>query len=322
MVLSESARGIFLDTIAEGDLQKLLVVVGIPAFDEEKTIARVVLCAQKHADVVVVCDDGSSDMTGEIAMGLGAVVLRHERNLGYGAALQSLFKEARKLEADVLVTFDGDGQHDPGEISRLVTPIEEGVCDVVLGSRFLDKNGTMDMPKYRELGIKVITKLLNGNGKNGVSDAQSGYRAYNKRALKCLSISEKGMSASVELLKSIRKCGLVIGEVPVSCQYSGDVNAKSFGKNPLKHGVSVLMSIVRLVVEDKPMRYLGLPGAIFVGLSAIFGFWLLAIYAETHAIVTNIGLATVGFVLVGFFMLSTAITLYAINRLSKRLTAK
>ena len=69
-----------------------LVVAGLPAFNEEKTIARVVLGAQKHADIVVVCDDGSTDLTGEIAGRLGAVVIRHDRNLGYGAALQSLFK--------------------------------------------------------------------------------------------------------------------------------------------------------------------------------------------------------------------------------------
>ncbi len=101
------------------DLQKPLVVAGIPAFNEEKSIAGVVLSAQKHADVVVVCDDGSSDMTREIAERLGAVVVRHEQNLGYGAALQSLFKKARELRADVLVTLDSDGQHDASEIPLL-----------------------------------------------------------------------------------------------------------------------------------------------------------------------------------------------------------
>ena len=321
MVLNETPT-ILIDSIAVEDLQKPIVVAGIPAFNEEKTIAKVVLEAQKHSQVVIVCDDGSTDMTGEIAGRLGALVVRHERNLGYGAALQSLFNEARNLSADMLVTFDGDGQHNPGEISRLVKPLEEGVCDVVLGSRFIDKKGTSDMPKYRELGIKIITKLTNGNGKNAISDAQSGYRAYNKHALECLSISENGMSASVELLKNIKTCGLTIAEVPISCKYTNQAGVKTSTKNPLSHGVSVLMSIVKLVVEDKPFRFLGLPGAIFVGLGAIFGFWLLAIYAEAHVIVTNIGLATVGFILIGFFMLSTAITLYAINRLSKRLNAK
>ncbi len=120
---------------------------------------------------MVVCDDGSTDLTGEIAEQLGAVVIHHERNLGYGTALQSLFKRAHELKADVLVTLDADGQHDPSEIPRLVKPIEDGVAEVVLGSRFMDKHGTADMPMYRQFGVKVITKLANGSGKNGVSDA-------------------------------------------------------------------------------------------------------------------------------------------------------
>ncbi|PIX31785.1 hypothetical protein COZ60_02685, partial [Candidatus Bathyarchaeota archaeon CG_4_8_14_3_um_filter_42_8] len=102
-----------------------LVVVGIPAFNEEKTIARVVLQSQNYADKVVVCDDGSTDLTPVIAQRLGAIVVRHERNLGYGSAIQSLLKYARTLKADILVTLDGDGQHDPGEIPRVIKPIIE-----------------------------------------------------------------------------------------------------------------------------------------------------------------------------------------------------
>ena len=178
------------------DLQKTLVVAGIPAFNEEKSIAGVVLLAQKYADVVVVCDDGSSDMTCEIAEQLGAEVVRHERNLGYGAALQSLFKKARELTADVLVTLDSDGQHDASEIPLLLKPIEDGTAEVVFGSRFIDEAGTADMPLYRKIGIKVITNLANGSAKNTVSDSQSGFRAYSKQAIEHLSFSENGMGAS------------------------------------------------------------------------------------------------------------------------------
>src|SRR4030042_554706 len=88
---------------------KPFVVVGIPAFNVEKTIARVVLKAQKYADAVVVCDDGSSDLTCEIARRLGADVIRHKYNSGYGAAIGSLFERARTLGADVFVTLDADG---------------------------------------------------------------------------------------------------------------------------------------------------------------------------------------------------------------------
>ena len=164
MVEIEEAKRV-LNNLAPNSSTSPIVVAGIPAYNEEKTIARVILGAQRYAHIVVVCDDGSADLTAEIAERLGAVVVRHEKNLGYGAALQSLFKRAKELKADVLVTLDSDGQHDPSEIPRLVKPIEDGAAEVVLGSRFMDKNGTADMPAYRQLGVRVITKLSNGSNK-------------------------------------------------------------------------------------------------------------------------------------------------------------
>ena len=124
MVEVEKNRSIEIEV--EAAKVKPFVVVGIPAFNEERTIAKAVLESQRFADKVVVCDDGSSDMTAEIAERLGADVARHERNLGYGAAIQSLFRRARELDADVLVTLDMDGQHDPSEVSDVVKPIVEG----------------------------------------------------------------------------------------------------------------------------------------------------------------------------------------------------
>jgi glycosyltransferase involved in cell wall biosynthesis len=295
------------------------VVVGIPAFNEEKTIARVVLEAQKNASKVIVCDDGSSDLTGEIAERLGAEVVRHERNLGYGAAVQSLFEEARALNADVLVTLDGDGQHDPSEVACLLKPIVDGSADVVVGSRFLDRHSADLMPWYRRAGVKLITKLANGSsGRSGLLDGQSGFRAYNRKSVEYLSVSEAGMGASVEILISARKQGLRIREVPSSCAYqNGEVKTSS--QNPVRHGAGVVASIVKIVIEDQPLRLLGVPGIICIIVGALFGVWMLQLYAIEHRIVTNIALASVAFILIGFFALSTSITLYAIARLSKKM---
>jgi glycosyltransferase involved in cell wall biosynthesis len=297
---------------------KPFVVVGIPACNEESSIARVILKAQKFSDVVVVCDDGSADLTAEIAKRLGADVVRHERRLGYGAAIKSLFERARKLEADVLVTLDGDGQHDPVEIPVVLKPIAEGEADVVIGSRFVDVSKTVEMPLYRKFGAKVITKLVNGSSKNGVSDAQSGFRAYNRRALERLRIVESGMGASVEILLSAAKQDLKICEVPSTCKYCNG-RADTSTEHPFKHGIDVVMSIVRFAVEEKPLMFLGLPGILFLFAGISFGIWMLQIYAITHSIVTNIALASLSFVVIGFFMLSTAITLYAISRLKAKI---
>jgi glycosyltransferase involved in cell wall biosynthesis len=296
---------------------KPFVVVGIPAFNEERTIARVVLEAQKHADVVVVCDDGSTDLTRRIAERLGADVVRHERNLGYGVAIESLFKRARNLGADVLVTLDGDGQHDPAEVPSVLKPVVDGVADVVIGSRFIDGRGAGEMPLYRRFGAKLITKIVNGSAKNGISDAQSGFRAYGRKAIENLRFVEAGMGASVEILLNASKNDLKIIEVPSSCKYQNGKVANST-KHPLSHGWSVVMSIFRMIVEEKPLTALGIPAILFLLAGVSFGIWLLQIYAAAHHIVTNIALASLTFVLIGFFMLSTAITLYAISRLSKK----
>lgn len=293
------------------------VLVGIPAFNEESTIARVVLEAQRYADAVVVCDDGSSDLTCAIAERLGAEVVRHERNLGYGAALRSLFERTRELNADVLVTLDADGQHDPKEIPQVMEPIAAGVADVVIGSRFIDGRGSAEMPKYRRLGAKLITRMVNGSARNGVSDAQSGFRAYSRRAIERLSVVEAGMGASVEILLEASKQRLKVCEVPSTCKYRNGEGATST-EHPVAHGVSVVMSIIRLIVEEKPLMVLGVPSLLFLFAGISFGVWMLQIYALEHRIVTNIALASLAFVIIGFFMLSTAITLYAISRISKK----
>lgn len=304
-----------------GKSAESFVVVGIPAFNEENSIARVVLEAQKHADAVVVCDDGSSDLTCEIAKRLGADVVKHERNLGYGAAIKSLFERARELNADVLVTLDADGQHDPREIPSVLVPITEGVADVVIGSRFIDGCGTAEMPVYRRLGAKLITKMVNGSAKNGVSDAQSGFRAYNRQAIERLSLVEAGMGASVEILLEASKHDLKICEVPSTCKYQ-NCEVPTSTEHPVTHGVGVVMSIIRLIVEEKPLMVLGVPSLLFLFAGVSFGVWMLQVYAIEHRIVTNLALASLSFVVIGVFMLSTAITLYAISRISKKMSEK
>jgi glycosyltransferase involved in cell wall biosynthesis len=135
-----------------------MIIVAIPALNEERSIAKVVLMARAHVDKVLVCDDGSTDMTGPIAAALGAEVVRHPRNLGYGAALATLFRTAREIGADVLVTLDGDGQHDPNSIPNVIEPILRGDCDICIGSRFV-QGLTSDVPKYRKVGIEAINAL-------------------------------------------------------------------------------------------------------------------------------------------------------------------
>ena len=297
------------------DQRKALVVAGIPAFNEERTIAKLVLEAQKHVDVVLVCDDGSTDSTAEIAERMGAEVIRHEKNMGYGAATKSLFIMARELNADVLVTFDGDGQHDPAQIPAVIDHILEKKADVVLGSRFLEskKNGC---PRYRSLGIKVISRLTGVASNHNVNDGQCGFRAYGPQAISELNLVENGMGASVELVMKAKKQGLTVTEVSTKCKYENLERTST--QNPFSHATSVLLSILRLVIEERPLLLLGGPGLIFLFSGAAFGAWMLKLFLEEQQIITNVALAAIAFVLIGMFTLFTSITLYAISRQAQK----
>lgn len=283
------------------------VVACIPAYNEEKTIARVIIEAQKYVDKVLVCDDGSTDLTGEIAKRLGAEVIRHERNMGYGAALASLFKRAREINPDVMVILDADLQHDPKDIPKVLSPILNGEADIAIGSRFLEKG--MTMPKYREVGIRMITKLAKSISYKEVRDAQSGFRAYNRRAIHLIMPSEQGMGASVEILLKAKENGLRVAEVPVKVKY--DVERPST-QNPIVHGLDVILSIVKHMSIRRPLLFYGLPGAISMLVSLFFWAWTLQIFAATRQIVTNITLMAVASTVVGLMLLTTAITLWVL----------
>ena len=97
--------------------------VGIPAYNEEKNIAKIIVESKKFADQIIVCDDGSKDSTATIAESLGVIVIKHHKNLGYGSAIQSIFLKAKEINADILVTIDADGQHKVEDIAKLVKPI-------------------------------------------------------------------------------------------------------------------------------------------------------------------------------------------------------
>ena len=138
-----------------------MLIIGIPAYNEEKNIASIILKLREIADKVIVCNDGSTDLTGDISEKLDAITIHHKENLGYGAAIRSLFLKAKELEADTLVTFDADGQHHISDITNVVLPIKENQSDIVIGSRFLTTKN--EVPQYRKLGINIITKVTNSS---------------------------------------------------------------------------------------------------------------------------------------------------------------
>ena len=116
------------------------VTVGIPAYNEEKNIASIIVKLKKISSEIIVCNDGSVDSTAEIAEKLGATVINHTKNLGYGSAMKSIFLKSKEIGSEVLITLDADGQHDVNDIEKILKPITDKKCDIVIGSRFLEKS--------------------------------------------------------------------------------------------------------------------------------------------------------------------------------------
>src|SRR6266571_1218290 len=128
------------------------IIAAIPAYNEGTTIGSVVLKARQFASEVVVIDDGSTDDTAETAALAGAHVIRHARNLGKGMSIRSAWVYARERKAEAIVLIDGDHQHDPSDIPRLLEPILSGNADVVLGVRW---GKTSRMTLYRRIGKRA-----------------------------------------------------------------------------------------------------------------------------------------------------------------------
>jgi glycosyltransferase involved in cell wall biosynthesis len=236
-----------MNSITQGTQKtKPRVVAAIPCLNEEQFIGDIVTRARAFADKVIVIDDGSTDRTSEAAQAAGAHVIRHKAKQGAGAATRSAFEAAKGYDVDVLVTLDGDGQHNPDEIPQVLAPILCGEADLVIGSRFLRQN-SQKAPKYRKFGIDVITWLYNFGSKVKVSDSQSCFRAHSQRLLEAINITENGFGFSVQVLIQARRKNFVIREVPISCIY----HALGSSLNPIVHGLGVAWMVVKLRFRDE-----------------------------------------------------------------------
>ena len=283
------------------------ITIGIPAYNEEKNIALIITKLKKITDSIIVCDDGSSDLTGEIARELGAIVISHPKNMGYGAAIRSLFLKAKELDLDGLITMDADGQHRIEDVNSVFKPINDEVADIVIGSRFLDKKSE-EMPNYRKVGIKIITKVTNLSIKEKLTDSQSGFRAYSKKALQKVIPSDVGMGVSTEILIKASNLELKVAEVPIKVHYDVDTSTH----NPVSHGTSVILSTIKFTSIHNPLKFYGIPGIIFLIIGLGFIAWTIQIYAVSQQIITNVSLIGIGCIVLGAVLLMTAVILFSI----------
>jgi len=282
------------------------ITIGIPAYNEEKNIAKIIVQLKKVADQILVCDDGSTDSTSEIAESLGAIVIKHPKNLGYGSAIRSIFLKSREINAEILVTIDADGQHKIEDVKKVTKPIVDGQADISIGSRFLEEGD--NAPKYRKLGINIITKVTNSSLSEKITDAQSGFRAYNNKVLQSLTPSDSGMGISTEILIKSSNLGLKIAEVPTEIQYEGETSSQ----NPISHGTGVLISTLKYISIERPLVFYGIPSFIFFIIGLTFTFFAAQYYAEIGRLSTNLTLVAAGTLLIAIILAITAILLYSL----------
>ena len=268
------------------------ITIGIPAYNEEKNIASIITKLKNITDSIIVCDDGSSDMTSEISKNLGAIVISHKKNMGYGAAIRTIFQKSVELDSDILVTFDADGQHRIDDVNKILQPLENNEADIVIGSRFLDNESKV--PNYRKIGIKVITQVTNASLKKKLTDSQSGFRAYNKQALTQISPSEMGMGISTEILIKASSKGLRIAEIPITILYHDDASTH----NPVSHGTSVLVSTIKFTSIEHPLKFYGIPSIIFLIIGSAFTYSAIQYYVEIGRLNTNLTVIGAGAILI------------------------
>ena len=286
----------------------MLKLVCIPAFNEEQPITDVIKKSLNYVDQVIVCDDGSSDLTAEKAKIAGAVVIKHEKNMGKGHAMKSLFDYAKNVDADVIVTIDGDGQFLPEQIPGLLKPILENSYDIVIGNRFSDDE---EMPSYRKIGNKMLDKITKLAADLPFSDTQSGYRSYSKKAIRSINFSTSGFGVDSEILINAADKGLKITESKVTVLYN--TGLKTSTKDPVSHTMSVIASLLESIAIHHPLKYLGIPGMILLLIGLGFTAYSISNFNETGNFSLPSILTAMSSLIIGLILLLMSVVLYSIS---------
>lgn len=288
------------------------IIVILPAFNEEVSIGSIVLLTGYYADNVIVIDDGSSDRTAEIAMKAGAHVIVHEVNKGKGAALKTGFEAAADLGADIIVTMDSDGQHNPADIPKLVVPIIDGYAEMVNGSRYLnhqDKN----TPIYRRVGQTILDTATNMNSGLRITDSQSGFRAFAASTKNVFRFKAQGMAIESEMLADAGRSGLRIKEVEIGVRYDVDCSTIS----PIKHGLGVLVMVLKDIEFNKPLYYFTVPGIVLGAGGLYMGTNFLQTFAMGGGLPFGPTMLMVLLIVIGTFMALTGILLHTLAGVAK-----
>jgi len=291
------------------------VLALIPCFNEEATIASIVIKTKRHVDEVLVVDDGSKDETVDIARQVGATVISHKKNGGKAAAIKTGFTYALKHHFDMVVTLDGDGQHEPSEIPILLDKMNSDRVDIVVGIRY---GKSTEMPSWRKVGKRVLDYATSfGNG-GFVTDSQSGFRVFNAKALQKITPRIHGDEFSIESEQLIRAhdYGLRVANARISCRYKG--LGETSTKGSASHGFSVLSYVIWLVAEKRPLLFIGAPGFLSIILGLVFGIFTLQYYNQTHVFLIPYAIIVSIFIVTGVIAMFIGLMLNVLPSIIRR----
>jgi len=296
---------------------KLRTLAIIPCLNEGVTIASLVLKTKHYVDTVLVIDDGSNDDTAAIAKEAGAVVITHKSNRGKGAALRTGFQYAINKGFDYVVTLDGDGQHNPIEIPRVLGSIFNNGHDISLGIRAGERT---EMPGWRKIGKRVLdysTSLGNGGF---VTDSQCGFRAFNQHAVQTLipHLKENGFSVESEQLILANQLHLNLKKTNISCKYEDLVNTSKV--NPASHGFKVLTGIIKLIAEKRPLFFIGVPGFIITLMGVLLGIHTLQYYNQTQIFLISYAIIICILLIIGTLSMLMGLVLNVLSNLVRRIS--
>lgn len=283
------------------------ILVALPAYNEDKYIGSMVLKAKRYAGEILVIDDGSTDNTAEIAELAGATVIRQKENRGKGTAVQAILAEAKKRETDVLVILDADSQHKPEEIPVLIKPILNGY-DLVIGSR---KQQVDKTPRYRRFGQGILSYMTGLLTKEQSGDTESGFRALSRKAISELQLKEKGFAIETEMIANAMEKQLKITQVPISNIYTKDGSTL----HPVKHGIGVLLRILSMISERRPLAFFGLGGLVLVTVGLVVGIMVIQMFATNNVLPVGFTVLTALLMIIGMFSIFTSVILHVMSNI-------
>lgn len=255
----------------------MTVVITIPAYNEEKTLPKVleeiilVMRSTKYNYKILVLNDGSHDRTVDVARSHGAIVVSNKRNMGLAETFRAEMRECLKMNADIIVHTDADGQYHPQHIPEMIKRVEDGY-DLVLGSRF--RGRIEHMPFLKKLGNVAFSHVLSSLTKTRITDSTTGFRAFTAAVARDINYINTFTYTQEQIIKASKQ-GFKITEIPIVTRRTRE--SRLF-KGPFQYAIKAWINILRIYRDYEPLMFFGRIGLFGLGLGMLIGLYFVYLH--------------------------------------------